>query len=199
MRAGKRVFDVVLAGTALIALAPVLAAVALAIRCCDGKPVFFRQERIGEGGRPFRIWKFRTMRTVTTPDGRLITVAGDPRITRIGRRLRASKLDELPQLLNVLAGEMTLVGPRPEVGCYTARYTQAQARVLALRPGITDPASLAFIDEEQRLVGAADPERAYVETIMPQKIALNLAYAARASVWTDALVIARTVMRLLLR
>jgi lipopolysaccharide/colanic/teichoic acid biosynthesis glycosyltransferase len=161
--------------------------------------VFFRQERIGEGGRPFRIWKFRSMRAMSAHDGRLITVAGDPRITPIGRRLRAGKLDELPQLLNVLAGEMTLVGPRPEVGRYVALYTPAQAQVLALRPGITDPASLAFIDEERRLAGAAEPERAYVEAIMPQKIALNLAYAAHASIWSDALVIARTVMRVLLR
>lgn len=199
MRASKRVLDVVLAAAALIALSPLLAAVALAITLDDGGPVFFRQERIGEGGRPFRIWKFRSMRAAPAAGGRLVTVAGDPRITRIGRRLRASKLDELPQLLNVLAGEMSLVGPRPEVGRYVALYTPAQARVLALRPGITDPASLAFIDEERRLAGTADPERAYVEAIMPDKIALNLAYAARASLWTDAGVIARTVMRLVLR
>lgn len=199
MGIGKRLFDVIVATCGLVALGPLLATVALAIRLDDGGPVFFRQERIGQGGRPFRIWKFRSMRPAPAGEGRLVTVAGDLRITRIGRRLRASKLDELPQLINVVVGEMTLVGPRPEVGRYVACYTAAQARVLDLRPGITDPASLAYIDEERRLASAPDPERSYVEAIMPEKIAINLAYAGHASVWTDAAVIGRTLARVVLR
>lgn len=197
--AAKRLVDVLLSVGALAALAPVLAVAALAIKLDDGGPVFFRQERVGQQGRPFRIWKFRSMRAGPRDGARLVTVAGDPRITRSGRWLRRSKLDEVPQLLNVLAGEMTLVGPRPEVGRYVARYTGAQAQVLALRPGITDPASIAFIDEEERLAAAADPERTYVETIMPAKIAINLAYAERANLWRDAMVIARTVGRVVAR
>jgi lipopolysaccharide/colanic/teichoic acid biosynthesis glycosyltransferase len=143
------------------------------------------------------MWKFRSMRAST--GGPLITAAGDPRITRVGRLLRGTKLDELPQLWNVLLGEMSLVGPRPEVRRYVDRYTVEQRRLLALTPGITDPASLAFIDEELILAREPDPERAYIERIMPRKIQLNLRYAERATLATDVQTLASTLLALVHR
>ena len=188
----KRVFDVFWASVGLVVLAPLMAGVAVAILLDSGPPVLFRQERIGFRGRPFRILKFRTMRA-SGGSGALLTVAGDARITRVGRWLRRTKLDELPQLLNVLRGEMTFVGPRPEVARYVAQYTTDERRVLELKPGITDPASNKYRDESALLADAADPERLYVEEIMPDKIRMNLAYAERASVLTDTLEILRTL------
>jgi lipopolysaccharide/colanic/teichoic acid biosynthesis glycosyltransferase len=176
---GKRAFD--LAGVAVGAclLWPVFAAVALLIVLEDGPPVFFRQERVGRGGRPFRIWKFRTM-------------AGD-RVTHVGAWLRRAKLDELPQLLNVLRGEMSLVGPRPELARYVALYDEAQRRVLDALPGITDPASLRFVAEGELLAEAEDPEAAYVATVLPEKLRLSLDYASRATVRSDLGVVLRTL------
>jgi lipopolysaccharide/colanic/teichoic acid biosynthesis glycosyltransferase len=192
----KRGFDLLAAGAGLLLLWPLFLAVALAIRFGDGGPVFFRQERVGRGGKPFRMWKFRSMRVNAERAGPLLTVGGDPRVTPVGRVLRRTKLDELPQLLNVLKSEMSLVGPRPEVARYVACYTDAQRAVLELVPGITDPASLAYLDEEALLAKAADPELAYRTQVMPAKIDLNLAYAARASLAGDIGVIAATVVRL---
>ncbi len=197
MTPGKRLFDLFWALLGLLLLAPLLLAVAVAIRLDDGGPAFFRQRRVGRGGRPFRIWKFRTMVQNAEALGGQITVGGDPRITRVGRWLRRTKLDELPQLFNVLAGEMSLVGPRPEVPRYVARYTPAQRRVLDLPPGITDPASIKYRDENAVLARAADPDRAYVDEIMPEKLRLNLAYADRRSLAGDVVVILHTLARLL--
>ncbi len=191
MSVGKRTFDVVAAGLGTLVLAPLLAGVAVAVKL-DGGPAFYRQERIGRDGRPFRMWKFRTMVPNAERLGPQLTVAGDRRITRVGRWLRRSKVDELPQLLNVLAGDMSLVGPRPEVARYVALYTPAQRRVLSLRPGITDPASIRYRDEERELAAASDPEAHYVAHVMPEKIRLNLAYAERASVLRDVGVILST-------
>jgi lipopolysaccharide/colanic/teichoic acid biosynthesis glycosyltransferase len=187
----KRLVDFVAAGSGLVVLAPVWIATALVVLLYDGRPVLFTQERIGRDGQPFVLWKFRTMRRAT--GGVSLTVAGDPRITRLGHFLRLTKLDELPQLWNVLRGEMSLVGPRPEVGRYVRRYTSEQRRVLDLTPGITDPASLAYVDEERVLAGFADPELAYMERILPEKIRLNLDYAKRATIWSDLALILQTI------
>jgi len=189
----KRLLDIVgsLAGLLLLALPGAL--VALAIRLDSPGPVFFRQERVGRHGRPFRIHKFRTMRVDAERAGQL-TVGDDQRVTRVGRFLRAHRLDELPQLIDVLRGDMSLVGPRPEVPRYVALYPAGlRERVLAVRPGITDPASLAFRGEAAQLAAAADPEREYVEVILPRKLALAADYADRASLWTDLALIWRTL------
>ena len=192
----KRAFDLVAAVLGLVVLSPLLALVATAIVALDGRPVFYRQVRVGRGGRPFRIWKFRTMRPAISGAGREITVGGDPRVTRVGAFLRRHKLDELPQLLNVVAGEMSLVGPRPEVPRYVAFYNAEQRRVLDARPGITDPASLAYRDEESMLARAADPEAAYLAEVMPAKLRLNLEYAERATLRSDLRLVARTLLAL---
>jgi len=193
----KRVVDVALSALALALLWPLGLVVAAAVRLGDGGPAFFRQERVGRGGRRFRMWKFRTMTVGSERSGRHLTVSGDARITRVGAVLRRTKLDELPQLLNVLRGEMSLVGPRPEVPRYVAFYNAEQRPVLRLTPGITDPASLRYRDESEELSGSAEPERMYVERIMPEKIRLNLAYAARATWRSDLGVIWATVCTLL--
>jgi lipopolysaccharide/colanic/teichoic acid biosynthesis glycosyltransferase len=187
----NRLADLVAAGLGLALLSPLFLATALAILLRDGRPVFFRQERIGRGGQPFHLWKFRTMRP--TRSGPLLTIAGDARITPLGRFLRRTKLDELPQLWNVLKGEMSLVGPRPEVRRYVERYTPEQRRVLALTPGITDPASLKYFDEERVLAAFPDPESAYIDVIMPHKINLNLDYAAQANFLSDLGVILKSI------
>ncbi|MBW6394564.1 sugar transferase [Thermus sp. SYSU G05001] len=196
MKTSKRVFDLCLAIPGLLLLAPLFLLIALLIKLDDGGPVFFRQERVGYRGRRFRIWKFRTMRVDAEQQGSL-TVGDDPRITRAGRWLRKFKLDELPQLINVILGEMSLVGPRPEVPKYVALYGEAELPVLDLVPGITDPASIAFRNESEMLGRAPDPETMYVESIMREKIRINLEYAGKATVWTDFLVILRTLQVLL--
>jgi lipopolysaccharide/colanic/teichoic acid biosynthesis glycosyltransferase len=183
----------------LLTLWPLLLVIGAAIKLEDGGPVFFRQERVGIGGRRFRLWKFRTMVTDAERRGGQLTVGGDPRVTAAGRWLRQFKLDELPQLLNVLRGEMSLVGPRPEVPRYVGLYTAEQRAVLRLVPGITDPASIRYRDESAELARAVDPERLYVEEIMPEKIRLNLEYAARATPWTDFLVVLSTLRHLAAR
>jgi lipopolysaccharide/colanic/teichoic acid biosynthesis glycosyltransferase len=192
MTAAKRLLDVLASAVGLVVLAPGLAVVA-ALVALDGGPVIFGQERVGRRGRPFRMWKFRTMVVDAERRGPPLTVGADPRITRAGAWLRRYKLDELPQLVNVLRGEMTLVGPRPEVRRYVARYTAQQRRVLDLVPGITDPASVRFRDESLLLAGAADPEAVYIDRLVPEKIRVNLDYAARATVWSDLLVILTTI------
>ena len=196
----KRLFDLIVAtlGLALLALPGFL--VALAIRLDSPGPVFFRQERVGRGGRVFRIHKLRTMRADAERLGGPLTVGADPRVTKIGAFLRAHRLDELPQLIDVLRGDMSLVGPRPEVPRYVALYPPAlREQVLAVRPGITDPASLAFRGEARQLAAAADPEREYVEVILPNKLALAADYAAHATLWTDLGVVARSLRVLLTR
>lgn len=194
----KRMFDIAVSALALLLLAPLLLALALWIRLDSPGPVLYRQERVGRGGRPFRIRKFRSMRA--DAGGLPLTVAGDARITRAGAFLRRTRLDELPQLLDVLAGHMSLVGPRPEVPRYVAHYPDGvRERVLALRPGMTSPAALDWIDEDRLLARAADPEQVYVREILPAKLQAALAYAERASLATDIGVLARTLGTLLRR
>lgn len=195
----RRAFDVLAAGAGLLVLAPLFAVVAVAIAATSPGPVFFRQERVGRGGAPFRIFKVRSMRVDAEAVGGQLTVGGDPRVTRVGALLRATKIDELPQLINVLRGEMALVGPRPEVPRYVALYTPAQRRVLDVRPGITDPASIRYRDESAALARAADPERAYVDEVMPHKLAINLAYLERRTLASDVGVILATLWRLVRR
>lgn len=191
---GKRFFDVLVASLALMLLAPLLLVVAIIVKLDSPGPVFFRQERVGRHGTLFRIHKFRTMQHRPTEPGLLLTVGADERITRSGRWLRRTRLDELPQLIDVLAGSMSVVGPRPDVPRYTAHYPPAlRERALAVRPGITDPASLAFIDEAELLARAADPEREYIEVILPRKVRCAADYAERATLLTDLAVLLRTV------
>ena len=192
----KRALDLLLAGLGLVVLSPLLAAIALAIRLDSPGPVFYRQERVGRGGARFRIHKFRSMRHEPQGNGPQLTVGGDARITRVGAVLRRTKLDELAQLVDVLQGTMSLVGPRPEVPRYVELYTPEQRRVLDLLPGITDLASIEYYDEAEVLATSPDPDRAYVEEIMPEKIRLNLEYARGASVWTDLRVVLGTLLRL---
>lgn len=196
----KRLFDLLCATAALLLLSPLLLLLALAIRLDSPGPVFFRQERVGRLGVPFRIHKFRTMRVDAQAHGLAITVGQDARITRVGHWLRHYRLDELPQFVDVVLGRMSLVGPRPEVPRYVAHYPAAlRARVLAVRPGITDPAALAHIDEAALLAAAADPEREYIERILPAKLALQAAYAERATLCSDLWVLGRTLQVLLFR
>ncbi|PYO45201.1 MAG: glycosyl transferase [Gemmatimonadetes bacterium] len=189
----KRLFDLCWTLPGLLVLWPAFLVIALLIKLDDGGLVFFRQVRVGRSGRAFRVWKFRTMIAHAEQLGAPLTVGEDPRTTRFGRWLRRSKLDELPQLFNVLAGEMSLVGPRPEVPRYVALYSPDQRRVLDLMPGITDPASIAYRHENDLLARAPDPERHYISVILPAKIRINLDYAARATRWTDLVVLLDTL------
>jgi lipopolysaccharide/colanic/teichoic acid biosynthesis glycosyltransferase len=190
----RRLLDVTVAGTLLLVLAPLLGVLALLVRATSTGPALFRQIRIGRNGRPFVVLKLRTMRADVP--GPVITSGGDPRITRLGAWLRRTKLDELPQLWNVLRGDMSLVGPRPEVPHYVALYTAAQRAVLLVRPGLTDPASLAWADEAATLATFAEPHRAYADVVLPRKLALSLAYLERRTVWSDLAVVMRTVRHL---
>ena len=192
----KRCMDVLLSLLGLALLWPLGLAVALAIRLDSPGPVLFRQERVGLHGRPFRIHKFRTMRVGGA--GPQVTARGDARITRVGRVLRRYKLDELPQLIDVLQGRMSLVGPRPEVPRYMALYPpEARRAILSERPGITDPASIAFRNEEALLAAAPDAERAYIDTIMPLKQRYYLDYVAHRSLGADLRILLRTAAVLL--
>ena len=195
----KRLFDLVLAALGLVLLSPVFLLVAAWIKLDSPGPVFFRQERVGRGGVPFRIHKFRTMQQgLAGSNDRLITVGDDPRITRAGVWLRHSKLDEFPQLIDVLAGHMSLVGPRPEVPRYVALYPEAlRDKVLSVRPGITDLASIEYRDESQRLARASDPEREYVEVVMPTKLRAAARYVDQMSLGTDLRVLVATLRALL--
>lgn len=193
--AAKRAFDLALTLAALPLALPLMAAIALWVRLDSPGPALFRQQRVGRGGRLFRIHKFRTMRQGAA--GAQVTAADDARITRAGRWLRRSKLDELPQLIDVLAGDMSLVGPRPEVPRYMALYPEAERRqILSVRPGITDRAAIEFRDEERLLAGAADPEAAYVRHIMPVKARYYLDYVARHSVAGDVRILLATLRAL---
>lgn len=195
----KRVFDLLGASLALLLLSPLMLAIALAIKLDSRGPVFFRQQRVGRHGVPFFIHKFRSMVADAPQRGPALTVGDDPRITRIGRWLRRTRLDELPQLLDVLAGTMSLVGPRPELPQYVAQYPSLlRERVLSVRPGITDPSSLLHLDEAEQLARAADPEREYIEVILPRKLQCAADYAARASLRSDLGVLLRT-LRLLMQ
>lgn len=191
----KRLIDLLAAACGLVVLSPLMGIAALLIKLEDGGPVFYRQVRVGRNGRDFRIWKFRTMTVNADRIGPALTVGNDVRITRVGRWLRKFKIDEFPQLLNVLKREMSLVGPRPEVRKYVDCYNTEQQQVLKLTPGITDPASVEYYDENDLLDGQPDPERTYLDVVMPDKIRINLEYAARATAASDLWVIARTLLR----
>lgn len=193
-----RGFDLFAAGMGLLVLSPLLAIIALLIRVTSPGPALFHQQRVGRDGRPFSIYKFRTMLHDAEAVGGQLTVRGDPRITPLGAILRRFKIDELPQLINVVKGDMALVGPRPEVPRYVARYDARQRDVLRVRPGITDPASVAFRDENRLLAASSDPERTYVEEVMPAKLAMNLEYLERRTFLSDIAVIVRTLRRIVL-
>jgi lipopolysaccharide/colanic/teichoic acid biosynthesis glycosyltransferase len=184
----KRGFDFAVALAALVLTSPIVAVAVLAVKLESPGPAFYNGPRVGKGGREFRIHKLRSMRAGGGPG---VTAADDHRITRVGRFLRRSKIDELPQLLNVVKGEMSLVGPRPEDPRYVEHYSPEQRRLLTVRPGITGPASLAYIDEEDRLRGGSAEER-YVESVMPEKLRLELAYLDRATVATDCEILVKT-------
>ncbi len=190
----KRVYDLVFSGIGLVILSPLFLLLAIVVKCSDGGPVFYRQPRVGQGGRLFRIWKYRSMVVDAERLGIAVTSEGDPRVTPLGRFLRRNKLDELPQLWNVWVGEMSLVGPRPEVPRYVARYTEAQQAILRLKPGITDLATLKFRNEEGLLRTAKDAEQFYLEHCLPRKIELNLEYARQANLWSDTIIILRTLL-----
>jgi lipopolysaccharide/colanic/teichoic acid biosynthesis glycosyltransferase len=191
----KRLFDLTAATAGLVVLSPVLLVLGLLVRFSSPGPVFYRANRVGRHGVPFKLLKFRTMVANADRLGPGVTGAADARITPVGRFLRRSKLDELPQLINVVRGEMSLVGPRPEDPRYVALYSAAQRRVLDVRPGITSPASVAYRDEAALLTGE-DWEQAYIERIMPAKLELDLAYVERASLRTDLAIILRTLWRI---
>lgn len=195
--AAKRAMDVLISGAALCVLWPVFALIALAIVIDDPGPVFYRQVRVGRGGKEFRIFKFRSMVTDADKKGLQITVGRDSRITRVGALLRKTKLDELAQLINVFLGQMSFVGPRPEVPRYVALYTPVQRQVLLVRPGITDYASIAYRNENDLLAGADDPERMYIEEIMPAKIELNMRYLHEISPLCDVKLIFKTIAAVL--
>ena len=190
----KRLMDIAVSGGALLVLWPVLLLIALAIKIDDPGPVFYRQVRVGKGGKTFRIFKFRTMVVDADKKGLAITVGRDSRITRMGAFLRKTKLDELAQLLNVFTGEMSFVGPRPEVPKYVDMYTPYQRQVLLVRPGITDYASIAYRNENDLLEGAEDPERMYIDVIMPDKIELNMKYLREISPIADIRLIFKTIV-----
>ncbi len=191
---GKRLFDLAASLVALVLFAPLLLLIALAIKLDSPGPVFFRQPRVGRGGRVFRIHKFRTMGADAPQQGGLLTIGADPRITRVGHWLRDRRLDELPQFIDVLRGEMSLVSPRPEVPRYVERYPAALREVvLSVRPGIPDPASLAFIDEARLLAASSDPERTYIHEVLPQKLQISADYARRAGLAADIGVLWRTL------
>lgn len=188
----KRAFDVLASALGLIALSPVFAAVSLAVWLQDRGPVFFRQERVGRHGEVFRIHKFRSMRVSNA--GSLVTSAHDDRITPVGRFLRASKLDELPQLIDVLEGTMSIVGPRPEVQRYVDLWDpQARQEILSVRPGISDPAAIAYRNEQEELAQSSDPEGHYVDVILPRKVAMYREYVRHQSFIGDLRLIFQTL------
>jgi lipopolysaccharide/colanic/teichoic acid biosynthesis glycosyltransferase len=189
----KRTLDALLATACLILLLPVLGFLACCIKLTSRGPLLFRQLRVGKGGRPFQILKFRSMVVQSLPADEMITVAGDPRVTAVGKVLRRYKFDELPQLWNVIRGDMSLVGPRPELPVYVSGYTPDQRIVLYVRPGITDPASLAYRHEEEILAEQSDPEQFYRTRILPDKLTRSRAYLQQITLRNDIRIILRTI------
>ena len=188
----KRLFDIVASGFGLLVLSPLLLILAIWIKLDSAGPIFYRQVRVGRGNKDFRIFKFRSMR-VGSDKGSLVTIGGrDPRVTRSGYYIRKYKFDELPQLINVLLGDMSIVGPRPEVRHYVDYWAPEQMHVLDVRPGITDPASIRFRDENELMAAADDPESYYIHVIMQEKIKLYLEYVQNASFWYDIKLIFQT-------
>lgn len=188
----KRIFDILVSGIGLLCLSPLLLIVAIWIKLDSPGPIFYSQVRVGRYNKDFRIFKFRSMR-IGSDKGSLVTIGGrDPRITRSGYFIRKFKIDELPQLINVLVGDMSLVGPRPEVRHYVNYWTPEQMHVLDVRPGITDPASIKYRNENELLAQAEDPEKYYIDVIMQEKIKLYLEYAEKSSFWYDIKLIFQT-------
>ena len=193
----KRALDILLSFFGFVVVSPVFLAIAILIKKQDGGPVFFRGVRVGRFGKPFRIFKFRTMVLNAEKLGGPSTADDDPRITRVGKFIRKFKLDELPQLINVLKGEMSIVGPRPEVQMYVDMFTEEEKAILSVRPGITDWASIWNPDEGAILAGSPDPEKTYMEKIRPEKIRLQLKYVKERSFWNDLKIIAETIITIL--
>lgn len=189
----KRVFDIVACVTAGLVLCPLWLCIGLAVACGSKGGAFYRQTRVGRNGKEFKLLKFRTMRQDADKIGGLITVGEDSRVTRIGKFLRNYKLDELPQFLNIIKGDMSIVGPRPEVPKYVALYDERQRRVLSVRPGLTDYASIEYISENELLAQSADPDKTYIEEIMPAKLELNLKYIDNQSIMEDLRLIFKTL------
>lgn len=192
----KRLFDIVVSSLGLVLLSPLMTGAALLIKLDSKGPIFFRQERIGKGFRAFYIFKFRTMVKDAPHKGGPLTAGDDPRVTRVGRFLRKAKMDELPQLINVLKGEMSLVGPRPEVRPYVELFPKDYEEILKVRPGITDLASLKYRDEAATLERAENPEDEYLRRVLPDKIRLAKEYINKASFSFDLKLILRTIFKL---
>lgn len=195
----KRLFDIIASGLGLIVLSPLFVILAIWIKTDSKGPVFYRQTRVGRGNKDFQLYKFRSMRPDSDKLG-LITVGGrDPRVTRSGYYIRKYKLDEFPQLINVFIGDMSLVGPRPEVRKYVDMYTTEQMRVLSVRPGITSLASIRYRNENDILAATDDPDRCYIEQVMPDKIAIDLEYVDRATLWNDIKLIFSTFREIIVK
>jgi lipopolysaccharide/colanic/teichoic acid biosynthesis glycosyltransferase len=190
----KRIFDIVVSFVGLAILSPLFLILAIAIARDSKGPVFFKQTRVGRNGVPFKIYKFRTMVEDAEARGMQLTVGDDSRITNVGTFLRKTKIDELPQLINVFKGEMSFVGPRPEVPKYVGLYTEDQRQVLMVRPGITDLASIEYRNESELLATADNPEKVYIEEVMPRKIELNKEYIRCTSLGLDIRIIIRTIL-----
>ena len=193
----KRIFDVTASLLILLILSPLLLLVALAVKLDSKGPVFYRQTRVGRFNQDFQIYKFRTMVQNADRIGPPLTMGKDPRVTRVGRLIRKCRLDEFSQLLNVLGGSMSLVGPRPEVRRYVDQYQPEYMATLLIRPGITAPSSIAFRNEDEILTAGKDPEKTYVEKILPPKMELNLQYMDRISVWNDIKIMFQTLAAVL--
>lgn len=190
----KRVFDIIASSCGLIILSPMLLIVGLAIKVDSKGPVFFKQKRVGKNKEIFEIYKFRTMVTDAEKLGKQITVGNDNRVTRVGKFIRKCKLDEFPQLINVLKGEMSLVGPRPEVPRYVELYSTYQSQILLVQPGITDYASIEYRNENEILGKSKNPEKTYIEEIMPIKIELNMKYIRNISLFEDIKLVINTIL-----
>lgn len=193
----KRSFDIIISVIGLLFLVPIFLIIAIVIKIDSKGPVFFKQIRVGKNGREFKIFKFRTMKENAEKKGMQITINGDSRITKSGYFLRKYKIDELPQLINVLIGDMSFVGPRPEVPKYVAMYDENQRSILKIRPGITDIASIKYRDENSILAKSEDPEQTYIQDIMPRKIELNIKYIKNMSVLYDIGLIIKTISKVI--
>jgi lipopolysaccharide/colanic/teichoic acid biosynthesis glycosyltransferase len=196
---GKRVFDIAVSLTALVLLVPVLVVIAVLVKLSSPGPVLYRQQRVSRGGRLFQLFKFRTMVVGADRLAPNVSVTGDPRVTRVGSFLRRSYLDELPQLLNVLRGDMSLVGPRPETPEFVALYTPDERRVLTVRPGLAGPSTLAFMDEADLLATAPDPVSFYVTTVLHDRVRADLAYLEQRSIGYDIRLLASQVLAIVRR
>lgn len=189
----RTVFDRVVAAVALVLLSPVMGVIAALVKTTSPGPVIFAQERVGRDGRRFRLYKFRSMAHTGSSGSALVSPAGDPRVTPVGRVIRSWYLDELPQLVNVVKGDMSLVGPRPETPEFVALYSAAERRVLSVRPGLAGPSTLGFMDEADRLAGAEDPQHLYRTVLLHERVQLDLAYLENRSLGRDLLLLLRQV------